>query len=284
MKVARGLVLTLLVLTSARLAAAGGALPSCAAWASTQEGKNLPRVPGPRGAQRKALLADGGGLVPIDDRYYAAWFAPGFADAPSKRILVALHGTDGMPEFEWNGWKEPLASRGWGFIGLSYLDPASGNYTDDTTIYRQLTQAIHEVGASCNAAGARFFLLGFSRGSARSFPVTYLDRKAHAWFTATVANSGSWRLKGRLPEILAGIAERDEKTAFAGARFWMYCGEKDRELGFPMCEGMEQARDFVRAHGGQVDALYKDAAGGHGDLVRSAAATRAMFEYLESLP
>ncbi len=259
-------------------------LTSCAAWAATQRGSGVAAANGLTAAQRQALLAAGGGLKAVANRYYVMWFPSSWASSARRRVLVSLHGTGGAPEAEWNGWRQHLEPRGWAFVGLLYLDVATGSYDDDTTIYTNLKTALGELGTSCDASGASYYLAGFSRGSAMGFPVTYRDGRDRQLFKATLSNAGAWLLNEGLYPTLAGIEQRGERSAFTGSRFWMYCGEQDFEHGYPMCDEMENARSWVASYGAQVDRLYRNPGGDHGSMVHTADAIQALLDYFESLP
>jgi predicted esterase len=257
--------------------------PSCAAWANQQRGSGVPPAIGSVVSQRQALYDAGGGIRAVDGKYYAAYFPSGFGTG-RRRVLVALHGTGGSPEAEWNDWRSTMQSRGWGFLGLKYVDDSNGSYDDDATIYSHAKTMLDEVRAACDLGGAAAFLLGFSRGSAQAFPVAYRDLKDRRLFSAVANNSGAWLLGGPLPPTLAESDARGEPSAFAGGRFWMYCGGRDMEHGYPMCDEMQNARAYVLSHGGTVERLYEDPSGGHGGLPRNPDAVAALFAYFESLP
>ena len=243
----------------------------------------MPQAVGSVVAQRDALYAAGGGLKAVGSKYYGAYFPSGFASSGKRRILIALHGTGGSPEAEFNDWHTTVDSRSWGFLGLKYLDDATGAYDDVQTIYSQIKAMVDDVKASCDTGSASFFLVGFSRGSAESFSLEYLDLKDRRLFKAIGNNSGAWPDSVSLPPTLAPVQTRSEMNAFTGSRFWMYCGEQDFEHGYSMCIEMQAANDFVVKYGGTVKQLYKDPTGTHGGLVRNADALSQMLSYFESL-
>lgn len=231
---------------------------------------------------RRALYDAGGGIRAINNRYYGAYFPAAFGASGQSRVLVALHGTGGSPEAEWViDWGAELQARGWGFLGLKYVDDSTGVHDNDATIYANIKAMIDEARAACAFGSPSLFLVGFSRGSAEAFPVAYHDLKDRRLFTAIGNNSGSWVLNAPLPATLEAV--RADASAFAGGRFWMYCGEQDRVLGFPMCDGMEAAKSFVQARAGSVLELYRDPAGAHGGLNRNPDALSRMFAAFEGL-
>jgi hypothetical protein len=110
------------------------------------------------------------------------------------------------------------------------------------------------------------------------------DVKDRKLFAAAGHNSGAWILGGPLPPTLAAVAAGTDRNALLGSRHWMYCGGRDLEHGYPMCDEMQNARDFVVTYAGTVAEIYRDATGGHGGLAKNPEAFGAMFTYFESLP
>lgn len=259
-------------------------LSACATWIATQRGSSLPAATGSVSAQREALVAAGGGLKAVGSRYWAAWFPTSWASSSSRRVLVGLHGTGGAPETEWSvDWKDIVSARGWAYVGLKYVDDSTGTHDDETTIYTNLKTVIADLQASCDFGSPAMFLVGFSRGSANAFPVSYLDSKDRRHFVAIGNNSGAWMLDGPLTVTLQGIESRNETTAYSGVKFWMYCGALDMDHGYPMCDEMRNAKTFVERYGATVERLYEDPTGAHGGLAKNADAWGAMFTYFEGL-
>lgn len=263
-----------------------GAAATCAAWAASQRGTGVPPAIGAVIAQRQALFDAGGGIKAVGSKYFAAQFPQGFASATRRRVLVSLHGTGGAPETEWSvDWRAALSGRGWGFLGLKYVDDSTGEHDDDAVIYSNIKALLADVRSNCDfGSSPQVFLAGFSRGSAQAFPVVYRDRLDAKVFAAAANNSGAWIIGGPLPPTLAGVQARRETSAFSGGRFWMYCGERDFEHGYPMCDEMEAARSFVLAYGGVVQTLFRDPTGGHGGLTKNPDALGQMMAYFEGLP
>ena len=260
-------------------------LAVCAAWAGTLRATGLP-TPGDAtvAAQRTAFYADGGGIKAVGSKYYAAWFPSSWTTTSPRRVMVDLHGTGGAPETEWStDWRAIFTTRNWAWIGLKYVDDTTGVHDDEGTIYANIKTLLTEVAASCDFGSPSLFLHGYSRGSANTFPIAYLDIKDRRYFKAMGSNSGAWMLGGPLTTTMQGVVNRNETTAYAGTHFWMYCGGKDMEHGYPMCDEMTNAKTFVEGYGAHVERLYQDPTGGHGGLAKNADAWGAMFTYFESL-
>ena len=256
---------------------------ACATWAATQRATGVPAGRGEVQTQRESLYA-AGGVRAVNSRYFAMWFPSSWASSTTRRVLIGLHGTGGAPETEWSvDWKDILSARGWAYIGLKYVDDTTGVHDDDSTIYANIKAMIDDVTRSCAYGSPSMFLVGFSRGSAESFPVTYRDLKDRRMFKATGNNSGSWSPGGPMVPVMEDIAARSETTAYNSAKFWMCCGALDSVQGWPMCDGMRMARTWITSYGGYVERLYEDPTGAHGGLAKNADAWGAMFSYFEGL-
>lgn len=264
----------------------GGSVPlaACATWANTQRATGVAAATGSVAAHREALYAAGGGVAAVGSRYFAAWFPSTWAASSSRRMLVGLHGTGGAPETEWSvDWKDIVAARGWAYVGLKYVNDATGEHDSEAAVYANFKALFDALTQACDLGSPARYLVGYSRGSAQAFPVAYLDLKDRRYFSAIGNNSGAWLLDGPMTTTMQGIVSRNETTAFAGAKFWMYCGALDREHGYPMCDEMRNARTVVAAYGGTVARLYEDPTGGHGGLAKNTDAWTAMFTYFESV-
>lgn len=258
------------------------ALPSCRTWAGQQRGSGVSAALDP--AQRQAFYDAGGGIRAVGGKYYGAWFPTTYGSGSGQRLLVGLHGTGGSPETEWaTDWGVELPARGWAYLGLKYVDVATGVHDDDTTIYAQIKAMVEQVRLACGFGSPSMFLVGFSRGSAESFPVAYLDLHDRRLFSAIGNNSGAWAPGQPMVPTLEAIVSRGDTAAFRGSRFWMYCGERDMQNGFPMCDGMQAARTFVAAQGATILGFFRDPTGAHGGLNRNATALAQMFAAFEGL-
>lgn len=322
----------------------------CTDWSKALPAGSVPTATGSVLTQRTQLIDAGGGVAPVGNRYFASYFSSGFAAAPKKRVLVALHGTGGAPEAEWSDYRSIIDGHGWGLLGLKYLDDATQIYDSDETIYANLVTIIEKARAECELGDAQFFVAGFSRGSAKTFAMAYLDKHGQQLFTAFGPQSGgAWKQPSgcafqnadgscgwqssdtQFPTdcamIAAGtpctcspvatatppaIAEKptfaetivgsNERTAYAGSRFFLYCAVRDYEAGYRNCSDMEMSKAFVEAYGGHVEELYTngpsdgcvpwngktciqtpDTKCGHGSFKNTPNAVARMWTYFESL-
>lgn len=242
---------------------------------------DIPAVTGLGVAQRSAMLAAGGKLIRMGSRYYVITVPAGYYSAAKPTVIFDMHGTGGYPEAEWNDWHEALDARGIAFIGLAW---GGGTPTADTdeTIYAEWKQIVDDISASCPIGNADKWLLGFSVGSATSFGVMIRDVADGKLFKGQIAVSGaaiSPRMSGIAVLHPTVEAARSNATAVQGIKSWMYCGEKDFDHTWSMCDEMPYGLDFVVTHGG-TGLLYRDPNGTHSSLPKTSAALEEMFRYL----
>jgi hypothetical protein len=241
-------------------------------------------------ATLRQVRDEGGGVIPLgDNRFFIAWFPPSWENHPDRRLVVTLHGNGGCAERMFTFWHRTASLHDYGFIALQYAEESSrGRYRfdDSRAIYRLLRRALGILRRHVPLEGVPLILHGFSRGSARVFELAAMDRAPggmHA-FSAFIADSGTVfpEYRGRLSPYL----ERIGPDAYAGARFWLYCGGRDH--GGRTCRGLARMARFVRAHSGTVDTLYRYPPGGHGifltgGLHRQSPPLEALFSYINSL-
>jgi hypothetical protein len=166
--------------------------PACTTWAATLKGSDLPAASGTRATYRDALLAAGGGVKAVNGKAYAVWFPTNWASTSPRRVILGLHGTDGNAEEDWwFNWKSNTAEHNYAYIGLTYLDTSSGMYDDEPGAYGNIKQLLDEIKTACEFGSPTIDLVGFSRGSAMTFGVAYLDLKDRRIFKAFGENSGA---------------------------------------------------------------------------------------------
>jgi hypothetical protein len=198
--------------------------------------------------------------------FYLAWFPKG-KKPQSTPVIVTLHGSRGDAAVKFQSWQPEAAKRGYGVIALEWWNgvgrPAHGpesevNYLSAAQLYSTLRSILAKEEVKPGLA----LLHGHSRGGARTYPVTYLDRKSSRFFRLSVGDSG-----GANPD-----SEDIQKiTSLAGARFVLYCGERDRGNEIPACDALELTKTWLESKGAKVELFIKDPAGNHGGFLASPA-------------
>lgn len=215
----------------------------------------------------------------VGNQYAATWAPSGWAAQPTRRVLIALHGTGGYPELEWKDWYPFLTDGTWAVVALSYrhgmqFDPVTTTYTNITTLVNQM---LGECGTDTAVD-----LVGFSRGSANTFAITYLDRHDGGPIRGAIAVSGAWGTTDPLPPPLNTLVSNPH--AMDGVQMWGWCGEADIENGQSRCDSMTNAFAWVTQHGGTVATLRRAAGLGHADFPKDQAGVQAALAWLASLP
>lgn len=282
------ILLTIAVAGCAKTSSVSGSTTTCESWSAAQDGVGAPSVVGSTSTQRANLYAAGGGIKTVNNQYYVTYFPSTFTAASVQRVIVSLHGTGGAAENEWNDFKDEVVSRGFGFLALNYLTTSSGLYDDDSTIYTNLKTMISDVSSNCMLSGAKYYLIGFSRGSAKSFSVAYLDNNDQHLFTAIGSISGGAYFKPPTEKsaIIQSIIDGHVVSAYTNLKFWMYCGLMDTSstpTGYVQCDDMVESQSFVSSYGGTTLELYQDPTGVHGSFSHNATAVDHMFDYFQSL-
>lgn len=189
-----------------------------------------------------------------------------------NKVLVLLPGTNGTP---YDGLGDELAEAqkfGYGLVGLQWHNKETDTYMEPADVYTCLHAVLQYLRTNKNLSAEKFILQGFSRGSAISYEVTYLDQIGSNWFTATAALSGGVPVDSKL-EVKSGKGadgfflklntDKVSTSAYTNHHWFMYCGMEDEEWGTTMCDQISNAEMLVKKYGGIVDVIIKDPTGKH---------------------
>lgn len=232
----------------------------------------------------------GGAVIPLaKNRFFIAWFPPGWEKQSRRRLVVTLHGNGGCAERMFTFWHRTAALHGYAIIAVQYAQEDENgrlSYDDSPALYALLEKTVNLLRRHCPLQGVTIILHGFSRGAARVYELAAMDRAPGGMraFSAFIADSGAVfaEYRGRLSPYL----ERLGLDAYDGARFWLYCGGRDHEG--RTCRGIEKISWFIRRHGAVVDAVYRHPPGGHGIFLtggvhRRSKPLEALFSYINRL-
>ena len=258
-----------------------GTQATCEAYlAANPNPSGIPAVPPNGTAQRTALLAAGGKLVAIDDRYFVVWIPKGYYTAKNRVLVLSLHGTAGYPEAEWNDWHANFESAGIAFASLAW-EGGTDSTTSDSTAYDQLKRITSDLAKVCPTNDARKWVMGFSVGGALSFAVIVRDVADKKLFLGNIANSGmAWNPMASGTAMHPTVEDaKGNAASYAGATAWMYCGEKDITGTWVQCDAAVVAQTYVNTHGG-TSVLLRDPQGEHGSLPKTPAEAKQLLDYL----
>ena len=232
----------------------------------------------PRHSRNYTLLKERGLRVlnlPEEERFAAVWKPEGYA---SGRILVLLHGTGGSA---YDGMKDELAlaeAYDLMLVGIQWHDERTDVYDTGDKIYHRIDEVLRYLEKSDGVRPDKVALSGFSRGSAMSYEVTWLDLQSNRYFDLTISHSGGVHSDGVIaplesskPGVFLSKWLNGElgPTAFAGSHFFLYAGMKDEQWGTQMADYIARARDLLKGSGGDVVECIIDPNGTHMGYLRT---------------
>lgn len=204
-------------------------------------------------------------VISTDDaRTFLLWWQPLGFDFKNDTVIVSLGGTGGWATKDFEVWHSRIKDRGYAILNVQWWYGRSQEmhgYARPREIYEWVTA---ELERRAIPRGHVIFQ-GFSRGSANSYAVTFQDRKQKTpYFALTIANSGA--LEPDYPPNKVFLQGEYGAKPFAGSRWILYCSENDEEHP-DSCAKTDATKSLLEAHGGKVDELIRDSAGGHGGFM-----------------
>ena len=209
-------------------------------------------------------MQQGAKIIPTKDgrSFVLVWLPPGF-DAKKDPVFVSLHGHGGWAVKDFHVWHKHVAKKNLAFIGIQWWygrSMESIGYAKPDDIYRWITESLEDLGVP----RGRVIFEGFSMGSANSYAVTYLDRRQGTpYFGVTISNAG--QLEDNFPPNKAFLDGRGGPKPFDGARWIIYCGEKDSQHG---CGPMRETKEELEGLGAVIDKFIQDPNGDHGGFMK----------------
>ncbi len=211
-------------------------------------------------------------IWPEENNFFAYYIPPGYR---SGRIMVAVHGTGGNPYEELKD-EIPMAKQyDYMVVAMNWFKPKSG-FFEAKDLYDDILKALHFVQEKTGNDLSRVGYIGFSRGSAVSYEVAYLDAKSERIIDLFIAHSGGipkdFKIEAKNrdaqpDEFFAKLAtEQLGDAPMAGTRFFLYSGDKDERWGTQMSEQMAYAQELIEKNGGRVLEWMRRADLGHAGL------------------
>lgn len=187
------------------------------------------------------------------------------------RIMVVVHGTDGTPYEELKDEVDFADQYGYTVLGIQWLDKATATYASPKGVYRTIGKALDHLQRTTGNDLSRVAYVGFSRGSAISYEVTWRDLQSKKRFDVTISHSGG------IPTVLPYAPPADDPGVFynaltegtlgsnpmGGSKFFLYCGELDEQFGAQMCQWVNNAKTLIERESGSVVRLIDDPVGKH---------------------
>ncbi len=216
--------------------------------------------------------------LPDEETFFVLWLPEAFTAQADRRVLVALHGTGGYAYAEVDAEQEMAAEYQHGVVALQwFLGPSAypDHYLEPNTVHDLIDLALLFMETRYGAQPQRSAYVGFSRGSAISYEVTFWDRRKQTdYFALTISHSGGVNPEGHRPFFDDLVAGSYGSEPFAGTHFYMYCSQHDEQWPNPvpgepsvMVDYMTHARDLMSTYGAEIERFICDAdstaSGGH---------------------
>lgn len=239
------------------------------------------------------VTAKGAKIVNLaEEKSFFTWYVPPTVD--KGRIMVVVHGTGGTGYDEVKDELDFAAQYGYIPLGIQWLDKSAGTYFSGEQVYRIITKALNHLKNVQGYDLSRVSYVGFSRGSAVSYEVTWRDLQANKFFDLTISHSGGIPLtlavapgESTNPDVFFSNLTKGTlgATAMQGSNFFFYCGEKDEQWGAEMCQQINNANTQITKFGGTVVKLIADPNGTHaGYRLNSSYHTQGVTSFMTLTP
>lgn len=192
--------------------------------------------------------------------YYGA--PAGQNNASPKKVIISLPGHETSAESDYAAWLPHIKGGQYALAVLDWWDGNGGAKTDYYSPAEVVTQTRLFLTAQGYLASDLIILEGFSRGSANTYAVIANDRGSGAVFDAAISASG--RYQSDFPWYEDRPNGTISPTIFMNVAWVLACGGKDPSPEQGGCQGMEETKTFLVAHGANVLAVLEDPTGGHG--------------------
>ena len=227
-----------------------------------------------------------------DSSFFVLWVPENYSELSEKRVMIAMHGTAGKA-YEEARWEIAMGSEyGYAVIAIQWEYPYfSGDsldsvwYFDNDKVYHLIDTALGYMEYKYGADLQKVAYEGFSRGSAISYEVTYLDKSSgNNYFALTISHSGGIPFDS-YPQFIDDLLAGEYGTsAFSGKNFFLYCGmEDDHGEDTTMCAQMENAYNIITEYGANVVEFIEDSDGEHNGYHADEENHRAAVEWFIEL-
>ncbi len=215
--------------------------------------------------------------MPEEDTFFTYWVPPHYQ---SGRIVVSVHGTGGNPYIAIRDEFKTAEEYDYIAVAVSWFSPGRGFYKAQD-LYRNILEALSFIQTKYKNDLSSVAYIGFSRGSAVSYEVAYLDAHGENLIDLFISHSGGMPrdYKVEAKKSNAGTDSFFEQLGedklgpdvFKGKKFFLYSGDKDEAWGGGngMSKQMEYAKQLIETHEGQVLEWVRDPNGGHMGLLKN---------------
>lgn len=195
---------------------------------------------------------------------FAVWWQPENFDPASGITFVSLHGHGGWATRDFSVWHKIIEKRGYAYLGIQWWygrSMESEGYAKPDMIYRWITEVLEKHGV----AEGRVIFLGFSMGSANSYPVTARDHASeNPYFAVSIADAGP--MEQDFPPVAEMFAGRFGEKPLQGTPWILYCSMNDQPA--HGCGPMAKTKEWLEGFGAEVPLFIQDSKGGHGGFMQ----------------
>ena len=197
-------------------------------------------------------------FLPEENNFFAYWAPENYH---SGRVVVAVPGTGGSPYEELKDEIPMAAKFDYLVVAVNWFSPQKGFFSAEE-LYRQILFALNYIRETEGNDLRSVAYIGFSRGSAVSYEVAYLDNQSEHIFDYFIAYSGGIA-RNLKTEFMNPDAQPDPflvkltsgalgNAVFASTKFFLYSGDRDVTEGQSMTDKMAYAAELIEKNGGKV--------------------------------
>lgn len=227
--------------------------------------------------------------LPEEATFFTYWIPPNYR---SGRIVVSVHGTGGNPYIAMRDELDDAEKFDYLPIAVSWYSKERGFFPAQD-LYRNILQALGFIQGRTGNDLSKVAYIGFSRGSAVSYEVAYLDAHSENIFDFFISHSGGVPLDLRVeardpdskPDVFFSRLVNGQlgKDAFKGKKFYLYSGDQDEQWGATMSRQVGYAKELIEAGSGEVLEWVRQASGGHMGFLRNHSLKEKALGYFISL-
>jgi hypothetical protein len=212
------------------------------------------------------MMEVGAKVVNLDSMgtFFLVWVPQGYAQLADRRVVVAVHGSDGTAYAESQDELANALKYRYAIIGIQWWLGRPEAYLTPQQVYQVIDLALRYANQLYGADLKKTCYEGFSRGSAISYEVTFWDRYCETnYFALTVSHSGGIPPEQPTPFFNDLVSGKYGLGPFSGTSFFMYCGLKDEEWKTKQYDFMSYTRDIIEKYGARIIKFVADPDGGH---------------------
>lgn len=227
-------------------------------------------------------LDQGARIVPTSDSrsFFVVWIPPGTETVTRAIATISGHGSWAFDEFYL--WHDAAQRHGCAVIALQWWFGGGERYQDyyaPEDMYPLFVEQFRAMELKDHSV----LFHGFSRGSANSYAMTFLDRRdSTPFFALTVANSGGYEPNFPMHRDTMTDASRSD-SILSGTHWALFAGGRDPHPERSGIAGMNRTQDWIKSQGGVIDLFIRDSQTGHGGFHRTPAHVESVMSLYDRL-